>query len=52
MGAGAFHHLPAKTHHFAYTKGPAIVQINGKGPFDITYVDPKDDPATAAQMKK
>jgi hypothetical protein len=43
--AGGFHHLPAKTHHYAYTKSPAVVQINGKGPFDITYVDPKDDPA-------
>ncbi|MGZ5038155.1 MAG: cupin domain-containing protein [Usitatibacter sp.] len=46
--AGGFHHLPAKTHHFAFSKGPAIVQINGMGPFDITYIDPKDDPSKAA----
>jgi hypothetical protein len=24
--------------------GEAVVQINGVGPFDVTYVDPKDDP--------
>jgi hypothetical protein len=22
----------------------SIVQINGVGPFDVVYVDPKDDP--------
>jgi hypothetical protein len=46
--AGGFHHLPAKTHHYAYTKAATVVQINGKGPFDITYIDPKDDPSKAA----
>ena len=25
-------------------EGEAVVQINGNGPFDVTYVDPKDDP--------
>jgi hypothetical protein len=24
--------------------GETIVQINGTGPFDVVYVDPKDDP--------
>lgn len=48
---GAFHHLPAKTHHYAYSKGPAVVQINANGPFDIVYVDPKDDPSKAAEAK-
>jgi len=54
MKAGAFHHLPGKTHHFAYTKGPAVVQINGQGPFDITYLKDSDDPskAMAAPAKK
>lgn len=45
MKTGAYHHLPAKTHHFAFSKGPAVVQINGMGPFDLTYIDPKDDPS-------
>jgi hypothetical protein len=51
MKAGGFHHLPAKTHHFAFSKGPAVVQINGQGPFDITYIDPSDDPSKAAAKK-
>ena len=48
MKAGAFHHLPAKVHHYAFSKGPAVVQINAMGPFDIVYIDPKDDPSKAA----
>ena len=51
MKAGAFHHLPAKTHHFAFSKGPSVVQISAMGPFDIVYVDPKDDPSKAAPAK-
>jgi hypothetical protein len=45
MKAGAYHHLPAKTHHYAFSKGPAVVQINGVGPFDLTYINPADDPS-------
>jgi hypothetical protein len=51
MKAGGFHHLPGKTHHYAYSKGPAVVQINAMGPFDIVYVDPKDDPSKMADAK-
>jgi hypothetical protein len=29
---------------YAWVEGETIVQINGAGPFDVTYVDPKDDP--------
>jgi hypothetical protein len=46
---GGFHHLPGKAHHFAWSRGPAVVQVNGNGPFDITYIDPKDDPSKAAR---
>jgi hypothetical protein len=41
---GSFVHLPAGMPHFAWADGETIVQINGVGPFDIKYVDPKDDP--------
>ena len=44
ISAGGFHHLPAKTHHYAWSKGSAVIQINATGPFDIVYIDPKDDP--------
>ena len=45
MKAGAYHHLPAKTHHYAFSRGPVVVQINGMGPFDLTYINPADDPS-------
>lgn len=41
---GSFVHLPAGMPHYARAEGETIVQINGVGPFDVTYVDPKDDP--------
>jgi len=44
LAAGGFHYLPAKAHHYAYAKKPTVVQINGEGPFDITYLNPADDP--------
>jgi hypothetical protein len=28
-----------------------VVQINAMGPFDIVYIDPKDDPSKAADAK-
>jgi Domain of unknown function (DUF4437) len=44
---GGYHSLPAGTHHFAFTKKPTILQIHGEGPFNITYVNPADDPSKA-----
>jgi quercetin dioxygenase-like cupin family protein len=44
LSAGSFVHLPAGMPHYAWADGETVVQINGVGPFDITYVDPKDDP--------
>ena len=44
---GGFHFLPGKEHHYAFTTGRTIIQINGDGPFDINYVDPADDPQKA-----
>ena len=42
--AGSFFHLPAGMPHYAIAETETIVQINGNGPFDVVYVDPKDDP--------
>ncbi|EHK59130.1 cupin domain-containing protein [Allomesorhizobium alhagi] len=44
LPAGSFVHLPAGMPHYAVTDGETVVQINGTGPFDVVYVDPKDDP--------
>jgi hypothetical protein len=47
LKAGGFHNLPPKGHHFAFTKGPTMLQIHGDGPFDINYINPADDPRNA-----
>jgi hypothetical protein len=44
LTAGGFHFLPGKAHHYVYAKKPTVVQVNGNGPFDITYINPADDP--------
>src|SRR5688572_9726832 len=62
MGTGdtyddkALHHLPvggisimpAETRHYAYTKGGAVIQVHGNGPFTLTYVNAADDPRKPA----
>lgn len=56
LKAGGYHYLPGKTHHYAIAKGQTVVQVSGDGPFDITYVNPADDPSKMAKkdgkMKK
>lgn len=52
MKAGDFGSIPAKDHHFAYMKTAAVIQIHGEGPFDLTYVNPEDDPQKAASAAK
>ena len=44
LPAASFVQLPAGMPHYAWAEAESIVQINGVGPFDITYIDPKDDP--------
>lgn len=44
LPVASFVHLPAGMPHFAWADGETIVQINGVGPFDVKYVDPRDDP--------
>ncbi len=38
--------LGSGMNHYAFATDPMEVQINAEGPFQITYVDPKDDPRT------
>ena len=51
MPAGTFGFWPAGMKHFAWAKGETVVQLHGVGPWTITYVDPADDPRTAAKKK-
>ncbi|HEX6047764.1 MAG TPA: cupin domain-containing protein [Gemmatimonadaceae bacterium] len=46
----SFVHLPAGMPHHAWAQVESIVQINGVGPFDVTYVDPGDDPRKTASL--
>ena len=44
FGPGGFVRLGKKNHHYATVKGETIIQIHATGPFEITYVNPNDDP--------
>jgi hypothetical protein len=36
--------MKAKMHHWVHAPVATTIQVSGKGPFQITYVDAKDDP--------
>ena len=38
---------PAQMHHYAETRGRTTVEVSGTGPFQLTYVNPKDMPKAA-----
>jgi hypothetical protein len=42
--AGGFVKMPARMVHSATARGETIIHVYGVGPFDITYVNPADDP--------
>ncbi|HKA14919.1 MAG TPA: cupin domain-containing protein [Myxococcota bacterium] len=44
MPAGSFGYWPIGMRHFAYTEGETVLQLHGRGPWTITYVNPADDP--------
>jgi hypothetical protein len=43
---GGFVSLPAKSRHYVWTDVETVIQVSAMGPFDINYVNPKDDPRT------
>jgi hypothetical protein len=49
LGPGGFFSSGSKMQHFAWSTGETVIQVSGLGPFDITYVDPKDDPSGMAK---
>lgn len=51
LKAGGFHAIAPQVHHYAFSKDGAVVQIHGEGPFDITYINPADNPDPAARKK-
>jgi quercetin dioxygenase-like cupin family protein len=44
LPAGSFMRMPKTMRHFAVAKGETVIQLHGVGPFEITYVNPADDP--------
>ena len=44
LPAGSYMRMPKTMRHFAAAKGETIIQVHGIGPFEITYVNPADDP--------
>lgn len=51
LTAGAFHFLSGKDHHFLVARSAAVIQINGNGPFDVTYISPDDNPHKADPVR-
>ena len=46
--AGGYSFMPAKMHHYAFAKKETVFELHGTGPFDVTYINPADDPRKAA----
>jgi hypothetical protein len=44
MPAGSFGYWPIGMRHFAYTEGETVLQLHGRGPWTVNYVNPADDP--------
>jgi hypothetical protein len=40
--------IGAKEPHFLHAASRVVLEVQGTGPFAITYVDPKDDPRTGS----
>ena len=48
---GGYAIAPANMRHYAMATTDAIVQVDGQGPFMLTYVNPADDPSKRAAGK-
>lgn len=46
LAAGDYALMPARMPHQVTAESETIVQVHGRGPFELHYVDPKDDPGT------
>jgi quercetin dioxygenase-like cupin family protein len=41
---GGYIHMPKGMHHYGWVTHETVVQVNGTGPFAITYINAADDP--------
>lgn len=44
LTAGSYVKMPRKMNHYVRAKGETTLQLTGMGPFEVTYVNPQDDP--------
>jgi quercetin dioxygenase-like cupin family protein len=44
FGRDGFASIPANHAHYAMARGQTVVQVHAIGPFQLTYVNPADDP--------
>lgn len=44
LAAGGFAATPAETGHWVSFDDDTVIQVTGVGPWNITYLDPRDDP--------
>ncbi|HET9325191.1 MAG TPA: cupin domain-containing protein [Candidatus Eisenbacteria bacterium] len=52
LPAGGYVVLPGEMRHYAMAgKKETVLQVHGMGPFQLTYVNPADDPSTRATAK-
>jgi len=49
--AGGIMLIPAGHAHFVWTTGEVVIHVQGVGPWNIFYIDPKDDPRKPAPEK-
>jgi hypothetical protein len=49
--AGGFASMPPTMRHFAWTEGETELQLTGYGPWQLYYVNPKDDPRSQSATK-
>ena len=47
LPTGSYSVMPKGVRHFVWAKGETVFQVSGMGPFEITYVNPADDPRNA-----
>jgi hypothetical protein len=44
LGAGGFFSVDPDMAHYVWTDADTVLQVATEGPFEITYVNPADDP--------
>ena len=48
LGVGGYSLMPQKMNHYVRAKGQTTIIVQAMGPFEITYVNPQDDPRKKA----